>query len=46
VFLNACTTVGRLVARVPCGDPDGADRQGIHADTIKIAVDFFAANLR
>jgi predicted dienelactone hydrolase len=46
VFLNACTTVGRLVTRVPCGDPDGADRQGIHADTIKIAVDFFTANLR
>lgn len=46
VFLNACTTVGRLIMRVPCGDPNGTDRQGVHAEAIKIALDFFNANLR
>ena len=46
VFLNTCTTVGRLILRVPCNDPDGTDRQGVHEETVKRALDFFTENLR
>jgi predicted dienelactone hydrolase len=46
VFFDTCTVVGRVVLRVPCGDADGADRDAVHAETIRLALDFFSANLR
>ena len=53
VFLDTCTTAGRMFFRVrapsrsdPCSDPDGTDRDTVHAETIKFALDFFDANLR
>lgn len=46
VFLNTCTRMGRLLLRVPCGDPSGVRRQNVHADTIKLAIAFFVAHLR
>ncbi|MBO0755935.1 MAG: alpha/beta hydrolase [Bradyrhizobiaceae bacterium] len=46
VFFGTCTTVGRVVVRVGCGDSDGTDRDAVHAETIKLALDFFSANLR
>jgi hypothetical protein len=38
--------VGRLFFRGICRDPDGIDREAVHAETIGLALDFFAANLR
>ena len=46
VFLGTCTMVGRVVFRAFCGDPDGIDRDAVHAETIRRALDFFSANLR
>ena len=46
VFLGTCTLVGRLFLRAPCVDPGGADRDAVHAATIKLALEFFTANLR
>ena len=46
VFVDTCTRVGRVVLRTACGDPDGADREAVHAETIRLAIDFFSANLR
>jgi predicted dienelactone hydrolase len=46
VFFDTCTTVGRLVVRTPCRDPDGTDRDAVHAETIGLALDFFTENLR
>jgi predicted dienelactone hydrolase len=45
VFVGTCTLAGRLFFRVVCGDPDGADRDAVHAETIRLALDFFIANL-
>ena len=46
VFLGSCTWFGRVALGVPCVDPDLTDRVAVQADTIRIAVDFFTANLR
>lgn len=46
VFLGTCTAAGHKVLRTPCGDPAGFDRDAIHAETIRIALDFFATTLR
>jgi predicted dienelactone hydrolase len=46
VFLGTCTAAGRVVIRARCIDPDGTDRDAVHAETIRLALDFFAANLR
>jgi predicted dienelactone hydrolase len=46
VFFDTCTTMGRLFIRAACRDPDGTDRVAIHAETIGLALEFFAANLR
>jgi predicted dienelactone hydrolase len=46
VFIGSCTLVGRLFFRGICRDPDGIDREAVHAETIGLALDFFAANLR
>jgi predicted dienelactone hydrolase len=46
VFVGTCTWVGRLVFRIPCVDPDGVDRDAVHAETIRLALDFFTANLQ
>ena len=34
VFVDACTMAGRMVFRAPCSDPNGADRDAVHAETI------------
>jgi predicted dienelactone hydrolase len=46
VFLSTCTTVGRVIMRGPCDDPDGNDRDAVHAVTVRLALDFFIGNLR
>jgi len=46
VFLGTCTTVGRVFVRIGCSDPGGTDRDAVHAETIRLALDFFTANLR
>jgi len=46
VFFGSCTWVGRVVLGAPCVDPDPTDRVAVQADTIRIALDFFTANLR
>jgi predicted dienelactone hydrolase len=46
VFVGACAMAGRVVFRAVCGDPDGVDRDAVHAETIKLALNFFSANLR
>jgi predicted dienelactone hydrolase len=46
VFVDTCTMAGRVVLRVPCNDPDGTGRDAIHAETIRLALDFFTAHLR
>jgi len=45
VFLANCTTVGRVIFPVPCRDPEGIDRDAVHAETIRLALDFFTVNL-
>ena len=45
VFLPTCTDQGHNVLRALCTDAPGVDRQAIHAETINIALKFFAANL-
>jgi predicted dienelactone hydrolase len=45
VFFGTCTTVGRVFIRAGCSDPDGTDRDAVHAETIRLALDFFTANL-
>jgi hypothetical protein len=32
--------------RAVCCDPDGTDREAVHTETIRLALDFFSANLR
>jgi len=39
-------THARVVLRAGCGDPDGTDRDAVHVETIRLALDFFTANLR
>lgn len=46
VFVGTCTTVGRVFMRAGCFDPDGTNRDAVHAETIRLALDFFATNLR
>jgi len=46
VFFGTCTAVGRLVIGAVCRDPDGTDRDAVHAETTRLALDFFTANLR
>jgi len=46
VFFGTCTAVGRVFIRAVCRDPDGTDRDAVHAETIRLALDFFTANLR
>ena len=46
VFLGTCTLVGRMFMRDPCVDLDGTDRDAVHVETIKLALDFFTVNLR
>ncbi len=46
VFFDTCTAVGRVFIRAGCRDPDGTDRDAVHAETIRLALDFFTANLR
>jgi predicted dienelactone hydrolase len=46
VFFGTCTVVGRVFLRAVCRDPDGTDRTAVHAETIRLALDFFSGNLR
>lgn len=46
VFFDTCTLVGRLMFRAICVDPDGVDRESVHAEARRLAIDFFTANLR
>jgi predicted dienelactone hydrolase len=46
VFVGTCTAVGRVFVRAGCGDPVGTDRDAVHAETIRLVLDFFTANLR
>src|SRR5215470_13716334 len=46
VFFGTCTVVGRLFLRAGCGDPNDTDRNAVHAETIRLALDFFTGNLR
>jgi predicted dienelactone hydrolase len=46
VFIDACTMAGRLAFSALCDDPDGVNRDAVHAETIGLAVDFFTTNLR
>ena len=45
VFFGTCTMVGRVVLQAACRDPDGTDRNAVHAETIRLALDFFTVNL-
>ncbi|MGY3590214.1 putative dienelactone hydrolase [Bradyrhizobium sp. USDA 4341] len=46
VFFDTCTMVGRLVIGTVCRDPEGTDREAVHAETIGLALGFFTENLR
>ncbi len=46
VFVDTCTMTGRIFFRSICRDPDGVDREAIHAETAALALEFFGANLR
>jgi hypothetical protein len=46
VFVGTCTAMGRVFVRAGCGDPEGTDREAVHADTIRLALGFFTDNLR
>jgi predicted dienelactone hydrolase len=45
VFLDSCTEVGRKSVPMLCTDAQGVDRDAIHADTVRRAVQFFRATL-
>jgi hypothetical protein len=38
--------VGRVIFRDTCVDPDGSNRDAVHAETIRLALDFFTEHLR
>jgi predicted dienelactone hydrolase len=46
VFFGSCTAAGRLFIRAVCRDPDGVDRAAVHTEAIRLALEFFTANLR
>jgi len=46
VFFGSCTALGRLFLQAACSDPEGIDRNAVHAETIGLALDFFTGNLR
>lgn len=46
VFLDSCPEFGRKTLPMICVDATGVDRDAIHAKTISLAVDFFAATLK
>jgi predicted dienelactone hydrolase len=45
VFLDSCTEAGRKAVPVLCIDAKGVDRDRIHADTVRRAVQFFRVTL-
>jgi predicted dienelactone hydrolase len=46
IFVGTCTLAGSMIFRAQCADPEGSDRDAVHAETARLAVDFFTANLR
>jgi predicted dienelactone hydrolase len=45
-FLAICGDQGKQSRPELCNDPDGVDRGAVHAKTARLALDFFAAQLR
>jgi predicted dienelactone hydrolase len=45
VFLDSCTEVGRKTVPMLCIDAQGVDRDAIHADTVRRALQFFRVTL-
>jgi len=46
IFIDSCTMAGRIFFPAFCRDPDGVDRDSVHAETVALALEFFGANLR
>lgn len=46
VFFATCTMVGSVFFPSVCSDPAGVDRDAVHAETIRLALDFFTKTLR
>jgi len=46
VFLDSCTTTGRMTVSGICIDATGVDRDVIHAKTVQLALEFFRSTLR
>ena len=45
-FVGTCTLAGWLFIPAVCREPDGADRDAVHATTLELALEFFTSNLR
>jgi predicted dienelactone hydrolase len=45
VFLDSCSEVGRKTLPLLCTDAQGVDRDAIHADTVRRALQFFQVTL-
>jgi predicted dienelactone hydrolase len=45
-FLSTCNAVGRTVKGQLCSDPQGVDREAVHAQVSRDAVEFFERSLR
>src|SRR5271163_72827 len=45
VFLDSCSEVGRKTVPMLCVDAQGVDRDAIHADTVRRALQFFRVTL-
>lgn len=45
VFFGVCTRIGRLFLAAVCRDSVGVDREVVHAETIRIALDLFTTAL-
>jgi predicted dienelactone hydrolase len=46
VFLDSCTEVGRKAMPMLCIDGQGVDRDAVHADTVRRALQFFQVALK
>jgi predicted dienelactone hydrolase len=46
IFVRTCTFIGSVIFRDTCIDPDGSDRETVHAETVRLALDFFTDHLR
>jgi predicted dienelactone hydrolase len=46
VFIDNCAMAGRIFFSAVCRDPDGVDRETVHAESLALALEFFTTNLR